>query len=136
MIAEAVGRLDRPFVGAVDDGAALGGDGDAARRRNRGLGFGDQGGDLGHRVARLVGPAGALANVGEPDVGIGVLGALAEQRRFLGAAYQDRRAALDRRIEGRDLGPAQLGVEGDVLAAGAAQRVGIQRHRAVAIAHQ
>jgi hypothetical protein len=131
--------VDRRLVPAVDQRRTLRDQRHRRGRRDLQRRLGQERGHLGQRALGLVGPAGALANIGVGDHGLGVAVGphFLEQRRFLGAGDQHRLVADDRALEIAELGPAQLALDRGLAAAkGGAQRLAVDRHGVLAIADE
>ncbi|HXW41092.1 MAG TPA: hypothetical protein VEK75_07805, partial [Xanthobacteraceae bacterium] len=88
-------------------------------------------------VGRLIGPTRRLAQVHERHVDAAWRGRFGEERRFLGAADQERLTSRGGRTEAFKLGAAKLPRSFHGGAATSSRyRIGIRRHRVVARAKQ
>jgi hypothetical protein len=120
--------------------AFIGPHGDGRRRRDRERRLGQQRRDLRRRPRALLGPAGALADVGVGDGHLGrdVGQGLAEQRRLLRAGHDQGPPFSGRPLQVAELGAAELVVDlgGPARAAGPGEGAAVQRHRALAVADE
>src|SRR6266446_1735463 len=135
MVLEQVAGLDRLLVAPIDQDHAFAVEADEGNL-GRWLGGGDeQCRHFGTRRMRILRPAGALADVRVCDVG--AAGYFRKQRRLLGAAHDQRRAAGRRRAEFFEFGAAEL-ARGQDFGTATALPYGraVERHRVFARADQ
>ena len=132
-------RVEGDLVVPDDQEDALRFHGDHRRRLHVEGGLGQKRRHLRGRLAALLGPAGALADVGEADVGgpFDLAEGLQEQRCLLGAGDHQRRALGGLALEFLELLAAKLAIDGKVLdPAGLGQDLGVERHGPFAVADQ
>ena len=129
--------LERHLAIAQDEAAALRAGGDRGRRRDLHRGLGQERGDLRRGLPGLVRPARALTNVHDGERRTSAADRHGEQRRLLGAGDQELLAGGGRRAQPVDLAAGELGMHlGRRGAERAAERGGVERHGALAVADE